>query len=522
MLKSVLRVHRRALEWSLKHPLWLGGACLLLVVATWGGYKGLATNLLPEMDEGGFILDYIMPAGSSLQETNRVLENVERILKSIPEVETTSRRTGLQMGLAAVTEANTGDFTVKLKSKRSRAVWDVMTEVRDRVKATEPELDIELFQILQDNINDLSNAPEPIQIKLFSEDSALLGQLAPEIADAISKVPGVVDVENGIDNTISGPATNFQVDPVVAARLGFTPTEISDDATSILDGIPTTDPVIANSRAYTIRVRLGPESRSSFDAISNTVFSSASGHLATLGSLATIQQLPPQNEILDENLQHLVVVTGNLEGSNLGGVMAQVQRTVAGLHLPPTVRVEYGGTYQEQQKSFADLVRVLLLALVLVFGVLLTEFRNFPAPASILASSVLSISGVIFALLITGTAFNVASFMGLIMVIGIVAKNGILLLDADEKFRAEGESPRDAMLQAAQRRLRPIVMTALAAVCGMLPLAFALGSGSEMLKPLAISVIGGVCISMVLSLVVTPVVYYLLTQSRHVREEKTV
>ncbi len=520
LLERVLHLHRKVLDWALAKPWWLGAACLLLVIGTWAGYQGLASNLLPEMDEGGFILDYIMPAGSSLRETNRVLDHVERILESVPEVQNTSRRTGLQMGLAAVTEANTGDFTVKLKGDRDRSVWEVMNDVRNRLAAAEPELDIELFQILQDNINDLSNAPEPIQIKLFSEDSSLLAQLGPRIADAISKVDGVVDVRNGIDNTISGPATNFQVDPVVAARLGFTPLEVAQDATAILDGLPIPNVAIENGRPYTIRVRLGDENRASLDAIENTVFNSASGHMATLGSLATIQQLPPQNEILSENLQRLLVVTGDLEGSNLGGVMADVQRTVAGLHLPASVRVEYGGTYQEQQKSFHDLLQVLLLALMLVFGVLLTEFQNFPAPIAILASSVLSVSGVIFALLITATAFNVASFMGLIMVIGIVAKNGILLLDADEKYRAEGLSPRDAMLNAAQRRLRPIVMTALAAVCGMLPLAFALGAGSQMLKPLAIAVIGGLCISMVLSLVVTPVVYFLLTQDRAPRQEK--
>src|SRR6185437_14644188 len=250
------------------------------------------------------------------------------------------------------------------------------------------------------------------------------------------------------------------------------------------------------------------------DAIENTVFNSASGHLASLGSLAAIQQLPPQNEVRRENLQRMIAVTGRLEGSDLGTAMKKVQQTVADMHLPPTVRVEYGGTYQEQQKSFHDLLRVLLLALALVFGVLLTEFRNFPAPAAILTSSVLSISGVILALLITGTTFNVASFMGLIMVIGIVAKNGILLLDADEHYRAHGEGPRDAMLHAAQRRLRPIVMTAIAAVCGMLPLAFALGAGSQMLQPLAIAVIGGLSISMVLSLVITPLVYYMLTSKR--------
>ena len=290
--------------------------------------------------------------------------------------------------------------------------------------------------------------------------------------------------------------------------------EVAEDATSILDGVTTTDPLIANSRPYTIRVRLGDETRTSLDSIVNTVFNSSSGRTATLGSLAQIQQLPPQNEIRRENLQRNIVVTGRLEGSDLGTAMKQVQGTVAGLHLPASVRVEYGGTYQEQQKSFHDLERVLMLALALVFGVLLTEFRNFSAPVAILTSSVLSISGVVIALLATNTSFNVASFMGLIMVIGIVAKNGILLLDADEKARAEGADPREAMLHAAQRRLRPILMTAIAAVCGMLPLAFALGAGSQMLQPLAIAVIGGLSISMILSLIVTPVIYYLLTRHR--------
>jgi CzcA family heavy metal efflux pump len=513
-LQRVLRAHRRVLDWSLAKPLWLGVICVLLASATWYGYTRLGSDLLPEMDEGGFILDYIMPAGSSLTETNRVLQHVERILWSQPEVVSTSRRTGLQMGLAAVTEANTGDFTVKLKGGHRRPIDDVIAGVRAEIKRTEPELDIEFTQVLQDMINDLSNAPEAIQIKLYSPDENLLAQLGPRLGDAIGKIDGVVDVENGIDNTVSGPATNFQVNPVNAARLGFTPTEVAEDATSILDGLPANDPLIANARPYTIRVRLSDEHRASLNAIQNTVFTSASGHSATLGSLADIQQLPPQNEIRRENLQRMIAVTGMLEGTNLGTAMKKVRETVDGMHLPPSVRVTYGGQYEEQQKSFHDLLKVLLLALALVFGVLLTEFRNFPAPTAILTSSVLSISGVILALGVTGTTFNVASFMGLIMVIGIVAKNGILLLDADERYRAEGMSAADAMIHAAQRRLRPIVMTAIAAVCGMLPLAFALGAGSQMLQPLAIAVIGGLTISMVLSLVITPVVYFLLTRNR--------
>jgi multidrug efflux pump subunit AcrB len=228
--------------------------------------------------------------------------------------------------------------------------------------------------------------------------------------------------------------------------------------------------------------------------------------------MATVTQLPPQNEIRRENLQQVVLVSGRLEGSDLGDAMASVKSAVSRLQLPASVRVDYGGTYQEQQRSFADLARVLVLALALVFGVLLTEFRNFAAPIAILTSSVLSLAGVMFGLLITGTDFNVASFMGLIMVIGIVAKNGILLLDADEQLRASGMDARQAMLQAAERRRRPILMTAIATVCGMFPLALALGAGSQMLQPLAIAVIGGLSLSIVLSLVVTPVVYYLLTR----------
>ena len=465
------------------------------------------------MDEGGFVLDYVMPAGSSIASTNQVLEHIHQILVKTPEVETTSRRTGLQMGFAAVTEANTGDITVKLKDKRSRGIDEVMADIRKQIRQTEPELDVEFTQVLQDNIGDLSNAPEPIQIKLFAEDATLLTDLGPRVATEIKKVDGVVDVENGVDNTVSGPATSFQVDPQLAARLGFTPTEVAEDATSILDGVTVNDPLIANGRPYTIRVRLGPETRQDLDTIRNTVFNSTSGHTASLGSMTDITQLPPQNEIRRENLQRLVVVTARLEGTDLGTAVKQVQAHVQAMHLPASVRVEYGGTYQEQQKSFAELLRVLLLALVLVFGVLLTEFRNFAAPLAILTSSILSIGGVVAGLLVTGMTFNVASFMGLIMVIGIVAKNGILLLDADERFRAEGSNAREAMVMAAQRRLRPILMTAMAAVSGMLPLALALGAGSQMLQPLAIAVIGGLVISLLLSLVVTPVIYYLLTRN---------
>ena len=518
---KVVDFHERWLRRALAKPIWLAGGAAVLVAASYVCYRYSGSDLLPAMDEGGFILDYITPAGSSLAETNRVITHVEQILHNTPEVENTSRRTGLQLGLAAVTEANTGDISVKLKADRKRSIDEVIADVREKVTQQEPSLDVEFIQVLQDMIGDLTSAPEPVQIKLFSPDAAALQQWAPKVADAIHKIPGVVDILNGIDNTISGPATTFQVDPSVAARAGFTPEEVATDASAIISGEPTTAPVVSNDRAYTVRVRFPAANRASLEAIRDTLLTSSTGRTATLGGLATITELPGQTEIRRENLQRDVAVTARLEGTDLGSGMDAVMKAVEGLHLPGNIRVVYGGTYQEQQKSFRDLVLVLILAILLVFIVLLFEFRNFAAPVAILASALLSTSGVFIALLITGTTFNVSSFMGMIMVIGIVAKNGILLLDADQKFRKLGFSAEDAMLQASRRRLRPIVMTAMATVAGMLPLAFALGAGSQMLQPLAIAVIGGILISMVLSLVITPAVHYYLSHEKTTYEELT-
>ena len=510
--RRVLAFYERRLRFALEHPRRLVLLCVLLIAGSVLCYHALGTDLLPAMDEGAFVLDYFTPAGSSLHETDRMESHVEQILHSIPEIEGTARRTGLQLGLAAVTEANTGDVAVKLKQHRSRGMEDILAEVRAKVARQEPAMEVELIQKLQDMIGDLSNAPEPIQIKLFSDDAKLLADWAPRVADSIGKIAGVVDVLNGIENTISGPALEFRVDPATAARAGFTPEEVAIDASALLEGEPAVAPVIANDRAYTIRIRYPEANRSSVAAMSNTLLSSATGKTATLGSLATLTQLPGQNEIRRENLQRDVTVTARLEHRDLGSGMAAVRKAVAELKLPSSIRVEYGGTYAEQQRSFADLAMVLFLAIVLVFIVLLFEFRTFAAPLAILSSALLSTSGVFIALLITRTTFNIASFMGLIMVVGIVAKNGILLLDADQKFRRMGFGPEEAMMQAGRRRLRPIVMTALAAIAGMLPLALALGSGSQMLQPLAISVIGGILISMVLSLIVTPAVHFYLTR----------
>jgi multidrug efflux pump subunit AcrB len=510
----IVNFYGRVMQGLLKRPITLAVSSVVIIILAGVCYYFLDTGLLPEMDEGGFILDYYTPPGSSLAESNRILLNIEKILHNTTEVENTSRRTGLQLGPAAVTEANNGDFTVKLKKDRKRDIEEIISDVRAEIKKTEPAADIEFIQLLQDMIGDLTSQPEPVVIKLFSQDGKLLNDTAPKVGDAISKIHGVVDVLDGIENTISGPTVTYQVNPTVAARAGFTPEEIAIDASAVLEGEPAATPVILNDRAYTIRVRFPDQNRASLESMNNTLLTSASGHAATLGSLASVSTDPGETEIRRENLQRVVQVTARFEGVDFSNGMAAVKKAVNDLHLPSSIRVEYGGLYAEQQKSFSDLLMVLCAALLLLFTVLLFEFRTFAAPTAILASALLSTFGAFLALLVTRTTFNVASFMGMIMVIGIVAKNGILLLDADQRFRKLGFAPEVALVQAGRRRLRPIAMTALATIAGMLPLALAIGSGSQMLQPLAIAVIGGLLSSMVLSLIFTPTIHYFLDRGK--------
>jgi CzcA family heavy metal efflux pump len=511
---KVVALYGRVMQAVLKRPIVLVVSVLTVIVLSVVSYNFLGSDLLPQMDEGAFILDYYTPSGSSLAESNHILLHIEQILKATPEVENTSRRTGMELGYAAVTEANRGDFTVKLKAKRSRSLDEVTSDIRAQIESSEPATKVEFVQMLQDMIGDLSNQPQPVVIRLYSQDGKLLNETGPRVAEAIGKVKGVVDVLNGVEDAISGPAVTFQVNPTVAARAGFTPDEIAVDASAILEGEPAATPVILNDRAYTIRVRFPEASRATLERMRDTLLMSATGKTATLGSLASMMNDPGETEIRRENLQRLIQVTARLEGVDLGSGIAAVQKAVNDLHLPSTIRVEYGGQYEEQQKSFHELLMVLLLALLLLFGVLLFEFRTFSAPIAILASGLLSTFGAFVALLVTRTTFNVASFMGMIMVIGIVAKNGILLLDAEHRFRELGFSLEDSMIQAGRRRLRPIAMTALATIAGMFPLALAIGAGSQMLQPLAIAVIGGLLSSMVLSLVFTPAIHYYLQVSR--------
>jgi len=504
----------RRYDWVLGQALDNRWLILIIVGAVLAGsyllYRSLGSEFLPEFDESAFILDYWAPPGSSLTETDRMLHQVEDLLLKTPEVESYSRRTGLELGLF-VTEPNRGDFAVKLRSGHTRPTDEVIADLRTQIAESEPSLTIEFVGILPDMIGDLTSSPEPIEIKLFSEDTNALRQKANEVEAAIKKVQGVVDTKNGV--IVSGPAITFNIDPQRASRFGVTATDIANTVTTAMSGDAASS-ILQQDRLIAVRVIFPPDVRTSLDKV-RALQVRSSGALFRLDQVADIEYEKGQTEIARDGLRQTVAVTGRLEGKDLGTAIAEIKNLLPReVKLPPGMTIEYGGLYQEQQSSFRELAISLVLAVVLVFITLLIEFRSYAHPIAIVTGAVLALGGVLLALLITGKTLNVVSLMGMIMIVGIVAKNGILMLDAVEDHLAAGDTLRQALLRSGRRRFRPVLMTSLATMLGMLPLALALGAGAELLQPLAIAVIGGLTVALLLSLVVTPTVYTLVRRER--------
>ena len=508
-LRAIVSRYEWVLDQALSNRWLVIAVCAVVLAGAYLLYRNLGSDFLPAFDEGAFILDYTAPPGTSLAETDRMLQHVEQMLKDTPEVESYSRRTGLQLGLF-ITEPNTGDFLAKLKPGHKRTTEEVTAELRSRIESSEPALRVEFVGILSDLIGDLTSSPAPIEIRLFSEDAAVLDETATLVEESIQKVPGVVDTFNGV--VVSGPAITFKIDPQLAARFGVTATDVANTVTTAMTGDAASS-ILQQGRLITVRVLLPKSARQSLDTLKGLLVRSATGAQFRLDQVAQIDYDKGQTEIQRDGLRQSVAVTARLSGSDLGSAISAIKVQLArDVKLPPGMTLEYGGLYQEQQASFRELLQALILAIVLVFITLLIEFRSFAHPISIVTGAVLALFGVLAALFITGSTLNIVSLMGMIMVVGIVAKNGILMLDAVEDHLAAGDNLREALLRSGRRRFRPVLMTSLAAILGMLPLALALGSGAELLQPLAIAVIGGLTVALLLSLVVTPTVYAMLSR----------
>ena len=501
--QRVMTGYQGTLKRWLKRPVWVLVIVVPLLVVGVLAYSRVGTGFMPAMDEGGFTFDYISKPGTSLEETGRLLNQVEAIIRANPYVDTYSRRTGLQLG-DGLTEANTGDIFVRLKNGPRPSTEDVMNDIRKEAEQKVPGLDVDVSQLMEDMIGDLVAVPEPIEIQLYSDNADELNDTAQRVADALGKINGVNGVLNGINP--AGDALTMTVDPAKAALQGLDPAAVTDQVTAAIDGTVAAQ-LPAEGKIVGVRVRLPVSSYKHLEDVYALPIRAGDGHLLPLSQVATLQVVQGQPEITRNNLKRMVAVTGRIAGRSMGATIGDVKAMLAkpGL-LPKGMYYQLGGLYQQQQEAFRGLTVVLLAAIALVFALLLFLYESFRVALAILAMPLLAMGAVFIGLWVTGIELNISAMMGMTMIVGIVTEVAIFYFSELEE--TSGKLPlHDALLAAAQFRTRPILMSTLAAILTLSPLALALGTGSQMQQPLAVAIIAGMLVQVPLVLLVMPVLY---------------
>ncbi|MBU6260824.1 MAG: efflux RND transporter permease subunit, partial [Burkholderiales bacterium] len=492
-LSAVHGGYARTLQALLRRPLLALLALALLVGGGGLAYLRVGSGFMPHMDEGGFILDYRSRPGTSLTETNRLLLQVGDILRTTPEVQTWSRRTGAQLG-GGITEANEGDFFVRLKPEPRRSIDDVMADVRQRIESRVPGLDIEMAQLMEDLIGDLTAVPQPVEIKIFDDDPQQLARLARRTAVAIAKVGGIVDVNDGVK--LAGDALDIQLDPVRMALQGIDAQQARDQLATLIGGSVATQ-IEQGPKMIGIRVRGAASARATPEQIAALPLRAADGHGFTLREIARVDVLTGQAEITRENLKRMAAVTARIEGRDLGSTIADVQRVIgAPGYYPPGVYYRLGGLYQQQQIAFHGLMQVLVAAVLLVFLLLLFLYERFKVALVILLMPLAALPAVFIGLWASGIELNISAMMGMTMIVGIVTEVAIFYFSElqELQLRDPARPLPELLVQAGINRMRPIAMTTIAAILTLAPLALALGQGAAMQQPLAVAIIAGLAV----------------------------
>ena len=500
----ILGLYTRSLTKIMERPRASLLAAGIVAAATIALFLLIPSGFLPRMDEGGFVVDYVTHAGTALEETDRLVHKMEEEVAATPEVASFSRRTGAELGMFA-TQPNTGDILVRLKPRRSRSrsADEIITDLRPRMADAAPGAEIEFVQLLQDMIGDLEGAPTPIEIKIFGDDPDALEALAPRIGEVLEKVNGVVDI---VVPTRGNPEVTWEVDTAAAARMGLTVDKVATQLSSAWLGRVATDLHLLD-RSVPVRVRYPDRDRFDPGRLARATVRGADGKLVPLGALARATESNGASVLTRENLRQAALITARLEDRDLGSAVREVRSKLSGVKLPVGYTLEVGGQYESQRRAFGELLVVLAMAASLVFTILVIQFRAFLPALLILAAAPLSFGGAFALLALTGSELNVSSAMGLVLLIGLVVKNGIVLIDYAHRMRRGGMPLREALASAGAIRLRPILMTTLCTLFGLLPLALGIGSGAELQQPLALAVIGGLGISTVITLYGVPAVY---------------
>ncbi len=498
--RRVLHGYERLARRLLARPVLVFAGVVPFVLIGVFGFRALGSGFLPPTDEGGFILDYLSPPSTSLEETDRMIQEVEAILQATPEVETYSRRTGLQLG-GALTEANEGDFFIRLKPLPRRGIEAIMDDVRQQVQAHVPGLEVELVLLMEDLIGDLTAVPEPIEVQLFSDDPAVLTRTADAVAADLEGIAGVVDVANG--TVPAGDALDVVVDRTRAGLQGMTPQDVANELGNLLDGNVATR-VQQGPKLVDVRVWVAPEFRRTAVDVGRLLLRAPDGHLVRVDDVADVRTVTGQPQIARVDLRRFVAVTGRLAGRDLGSTIRDVKALLDRPDtLPPGVTYQLGGLYAQQQEAFRGLLAVFGAATALVFLLLLALYERFRVALAMLLTALLSLAAIYAGLWITGSEIDISSMMGIAMIVGIVTEVSVFYVEELRVLPPEMDRV-DALVAAGLHRLRPIAMTTLAAILALLPLALGLGEGSGMLKPLAIAIVSGLATQLPLALLVLP------------------
>ena len=463
-------------------------------------YPHLGTGFLPDMDEGSIVLDYSSPPGTSLEETDRMLQQAEKLISQNPNVQAYSRRTGTQMGFY-ITEQNRGDYLIQLKKNKTETTDQVIDELRKKIASSQPALRIDFGQVITDMLGDLMASVQPIELKVFGSEQSKLNELSNQITDIISKVPGTADAFNGI--VVAGPSIEISPDQTRLAQFHLSPAIFQQQLQSKLEGNQTGG-IIENQQVTPIRMIEPEQHGSSLDKFKNQLIFLPGGKRVPVSSLASIKISTGAAELQRENLQSMGVITARLNQRDLGSVMNDI-RTQIGRKVifPPGYHIEYGGAFADQQRSFNELLIILGTASLLVFVVILFLSRNFAVALLVLFISILGAAGSMLALFLTHIPLNVGSYTGIIMIVGIIGENAIFTF-WQFQTTVQVSSVEEAVVYAISTRLRPKLMTALGAIIALMPLALGIGVGAQLHQPLAIAVIGGFIVALPLLLMVLP------------------
>jgi multidrug efflux pump subunit AcrB len=495
------RRHGQALTALIRRPVILVLAIVPLLLLGGIAYLEVPSGFMPVIDEGGFVMDFYSKPGTSLDETERELQQVEAILREQPELDTFSRRTGTGLG-GDLGEAHHGDYFVRLKSDHRRGTEEVMSAVLADVESKVPGVEVELAQLSEDLIGDLTAVPQPIEIKLYAKDAPTLMRQARTTAAAIEKIDGVVEVKDGI--VLAGDGIDLKVDEAKAGMEGVSADLVTQAVDAAINGTLATQ-VPRSNKLVDVRVRMPDASRLSRDDLARLPIRAADGHVFPLDRVATLTPVTGEAEISRDNLQPMIAVTARVDNRGIGAAVADVKRMLdAPGALEPGVRYELGGLYQQQQIAFTSLARVFVAALIAELLLFLALYEDFWLPTIIVSTSLLSTTAVFTALWITGVELNITALMGMTMVIGIAAEMSVFYVS--EYTELSKTMPRErALMEASRNRLRPITMTTLATILMLLPLALAIGKGAGMQQPLAIAIIAGLIVQYPLVLLATPV-----------------